>query len=469
MCNKISGVIEMLKDRKIDICCVTETWFKSKDSARFAEIHDFGYDVISAPRRGIGGGVAFLFNPKTVSPIRNNVKGFKSFEVIECVIKTADNLIRLCVIYRSTQAKSKLKYEETKLVTFFDEFEEYLDSVMNKSGAPLLCGDFNFHVEDDSNAYANRFIALCKSKGFIQNVHTPTHLSGGTLDLVFTLDADTVTNENDDSNASPSGCCVVDSIPITNLTVDPDTGTTSDHYLISFDLPIMTKAKKDKVQARELRELSKIHVEKFREDIFFSPINTDDYETVDQATKLFTDVIECLLDKHAPVVNRNFNLTRSPWWDLSCQRAKCEMRRAQRKLSKDTTNNEARVLYNEKCVDKAIIVDRARNLYYDKKLSLLEGDAKGTYKVINHLLDKEFGANKLPNGNSDEEVAENLKSFFDDKVKTIYKKIEVESINRPTLLTTDTVQSKITPRLTKFREISEKELEDIIHQLPNKS
>ena len=459
----------MLKDRKIDICCVTETWFKSKDSARFAEIHDFGYDVISAPRRGIGGGVAFLFNPKTVSPIRNNVKGFKSFEVIECVIKTADNLIRLCVIYRSTQAKSKLKYEETKLVTFFDEFEEYLDSVMNKSGAPLLCGDFNFHVEDDSNAYANRFIALCKSKGFIQNVHTPTHLSGGTLDLVFTLDADTVTNENDDSNASPSGCCVVDSIPITNLTVDPDTGTTSDHYLISFDLPIMTKAKKDKVQARELRELSKIHVEKFREDIFFSPINTDDYETVDQATKLFTDVIECLLDKHAPVVNRNFNLTRSPWWDLSCQRAKCEMRRAQRKLSKDTTNNEARVLYNEKCVDKAIIVDRARNLYYDKKLSLLEGDAKGTYKVINHLLDKEFGANKLPNGNSDEEVAENLKSFFDDKVKTIYKKIEVESINRPTLLTTDTVQSKITPRLTKFREISEKELEDIIHQLPNKS
>jgi exonuclease III len=70
MCNKVCGVIEMLKDRKIDICCLTETWFKAKDGARFAEIHDFGYDVISAPRKGIGGGVAFLFNPKTANPVK---------------------------------------------------------------------------------------------------------------------------------------------------------------------------------------------------------------------------------------------------------------------------------------------------------------------------------------------------------------------------------------------------------------
>ena len=319
----------MLKDRKIDICCVTETWFNSKESARFAEIHDFGYDVISAPRRGIGGGVAFVYNPKSISPVRNNVKGFKSFEVIESVIKTADNLIRLCLIYRSTQTKSKVKYEETKVTTFFDEFEVYLDGVMNKSGAPLLCGDFNFHVEDDSNTYANRFISLCESKGFIQHVHSPTHISGGTLDLVFTLDSVTVTNDDRDVNVSSSGCCVADSLPIANIIVDPNTGTTSDHYLISFDLPInKTKTNKDKVQSRELRELSKIDVGKFREDLFCSPINMSNYETLDQASQLFTDVIEGLLDKHAPLVTRKFNLARSPWWDLSCQQAKCEMRRA---------------------------------------------------------------------------------------------------------------------------------------------
>jgi hypothetical protein len=473
MCNKICGVLEMIKDRSIDICCVTETWFKSKENARFAEIHDFGYDVISAPRRGIGGGVAFVFNPKTVNPTRNNVKGFKSFEVVECVMKTTDNLVRLCVVYRSTQTKNKLKYEETKLVTFFDEFEEYLDSVMNKSGAPMICGDFNFHVEDKNNAYANRFISLCESKGFVQNVHSPTHVSGGTLDLVLTLDSVTTTvNDNCDSNLSSSGyspCCVADSLHIGDLTVDPNTGTASDHFLVKFDLPITTKTDKNNPKEKQFREFNKIDVEKFREDIFCSPINMGEYETVDQATRLFTDVVECLLDKHAPVVTKTFKPGKSPWWDLNCQQAKCEMRRAQRKLNKDKTNTEARVLYKEKCVDKAIIVDRARNMYYDKKFSLVEGDPKGTYNVINHLLDKEFGVNKLPNGTSDKEVAENLKSFFDDKVKTIYKKIESESGINPIKLLPDAVPNKKGPQLTSFRETSEEELEDIIRQLPNKS
>jgi exonuclease III len=60
LCNKTCGVLELLKDNAVDICCVTESWLKSKDSAIFAEIHDHGYDIFSAPRRGRGGGVAFF-------------------------------------------------------------------------------------------------------------------------------------------------------------------------------------------------------------------------------------------------------------------------------------------------------------------------------------------------------------------------------------------------------------------------
>ena len=148
------------------------------------------------------------------------------------------------------------------------------------------------------------------------------------------------------------------------------------------------------------------------------------------------------------------------------------MRRAQRKLYKDPTNQEARTLYNEKCVDKSIIVDRTRNLYYDKKLSSVKGDPKGTYKVINHLLDKEFGSKKLPNGNSDEEVAEKLKTFFDTKVKTIYNKIENESNANSCLGNTMSANESPydgVPCFTSFKEISETDLEAIIMQLPNKS
>ncbi len=69
LCNKTCGVLELLKDNSIDICCVTETWLRIKDSAIFAEIHDHGYDIFSAPRRGRGGGVAFLFDPAKLKPI----------------------------------------------------------------------------------------------------------------------------------------------------------------------------------------------------------------------------------------------------------------------------------------------------------------------------------------------------------------------------------------------------------------
>ena len=76
LCNKTCGVLELLKDNSIDLYCVTETWLKTNDAAKFAEIHDHGYDVYSAPRRGRGGGVAFLFNPSRIKPIRNNVSTY---------------------------------------------------------------------------------------------------------------------------------------------------------------------------------------------------------------------------------------------------------------------------------------------------------------------------------------------------------------------------------------------------------
>jgi hypothetical protein len=234
----VSGVLEMMKDKLVDVCCVTETWLKSKDNARFAEIHDFGYDIISAPRRGHGGGVAFVFNPNIVNPVRNNTKNYKSFEVVECIIKSCDGLIRLCVVYRSTQIK---KYEDTKITTFFDEFDQYLETLISKSGTPFISGDFNFHVEDKTNKYAKRFNDICESKGFIQHVTTPTHKSGGTLDLVLTLNA------------------VTDNIRVQDVSVDNITGTTSDHFLVKFKLPgLLDVRTNENYEVKEFRELNKI-------------------------------------------------------------------------------------------------------------------------------------------------------------------------------------------------------------------
>ena len=148
--------------------------------------------------------MAFIFNQNRIKPTRNNTTKYSSFEVLECVSKIGSSLIRLCVIYRSTQVSSKESYNQTKTVKFFDQFSDYLDNVLGKGGTPVICGDFNFHMEDSLDLVAQRFKTLYESKGFQQHVSAPTHVAGGTLDLVLT----------------PKN--VTDNIRVTNLQIDSD-------------------------------------------------------------------------------------------------------------------------------------------------------------------------------------------------------------------------------------------------------
>ena len=453
MCNKVRGVLELLNDKRIDICCITETWFTSKEDTRFAEIREAGFDVLNTPRKGRGGGVAFVFNTEKMKPVGNKVTGFKSFEVTECVIKSSNKIIRLCAIYRTTQAKSKLKYNETKITAFLDEFERYLDDLITKSGYPILCGDFNFHVDQDDDSYANKFISLYKSKGFTQHVKGPTHYSGSTLDLVLSLHS------------------AIDAVPINDLNVDTNTGTTSDHYFISFTLPVEVSFNRiePKIDCKDVREFSKLDIMSFREDLFFSPVNFSDFESVEHAVQMYMDTLEGILDKHAPWVSRKFHQNRSPWWDVRCQQARTEARRAQRKSKKNPDNSELLEIYNEKCIDKAIIIDQARNSFYDEKLSSVKGDSKGTYRVINHLLGQEVGVNKLPNDKDDITIAKRFCEFFDSKVKTIYSNIE-ESLAEPENVYQMPFSDTLSPNnLSSFQEVSIDELLELANNLPDKS
>lgn len=457
ICNKTCGVLELLKENSIDLCCVTETWLNMKDVAKFAEIHDHGYDLFSAPRRGRGGGVAFIFDKSRVKPVRHNVATFSSFEVLECIVKSSGQLLRFCVIYRSTQISSKEKYDETKVTKFLEEFETYLDSLLTKSGVPIICGDFNFKVNNDKDGDARKFISLYESKGFQQHVTGSTHRDGNTLDLVLTL-----------SN-------VADSIPILGVAID-SVHVVSDHFLVQFELKVdLQLSDKQESETKEYRELHKIDVNQFRLDLEESPLCSSTFTSLDDAVQLYHDVLECLLDKHAPTISRKFKTNRSPWWNQSCQEARTEKRKAERHYKKNTTDPESKTCYKEKCIDAAIIIDRARNTFYDKKLSSLTGDSRGTYKVINRLLDKEYGADKLPNGKNNEDIANNLKTFFHSKVKKIYSsiseelKVNSDPVSQHISTSTTSRVDSINPEMCVFNRIDEDELLKVIHNMPNKS
>ena len=60
--NKVYELTELLLERAVDICCVTETWVQEGSEPILADIKREGYDIISCPRRfnKRGGGIAFI-------------------------------------------------------------------------------------------------------------------------------------------------------------------------------------------------------------------------------------------------------------------------------------------------------------------------------------------------------------------------------------------------------------------------
>ena len=251
-------------------------------------------------------------------------------------------MLRFSVVYRSTQGKN---YAETKISKFMEEFDDYLDGLVGKAGSPIICGDFNFHVEDKRDSIAKQFIALCESKGFIQHVDSPTHVSGGTLDLMFTLGN------------------IMDSVPISDMRVETNTGTLSDHFLVRLQTTLLTLQDDHSANFAEkiFREMKKIDVTEFKHDIFCSELNLSEYRTLDETVDLYNEVLEQILDKHAPLISRKFRTGRSEFWDEKCQNARRERRRAKRISKKHPEDKELRNLHHEKCIDADITINQARN------------------------------------------------------------------------------------------------------------
>ena len=63
--------------------------------------------------------------------------------------------------------------------------EDYVTSIALKKEHVILGGDFNIHVEDSNDTLAEDFMDLMNSMGFEQVIDFPTHIKGGTLDLIF--------------------------------------------------------------------------------------------------------------------------------------------------------------------------------------------------------------------------------------------------------------------------------------------
>ena len=445
--NKTVGVLEHLIEVECDICFVQETFLRVGDDAKLSEIKDYGMNVLSNPRKHrSGGGIAMLYKSNFQLKSNNKVVKYKSFQVMESLLQTTDDLIRLVNIYRPGYSK-KARHTHCD---FLQEFEDYLRSVHNKQGIPIIAGYFNFHVERPDENYPKKLLELLDQFNLQQHVPLiPTHKQGGTLDLVIT------TREFGSK---------INSFDIR------DSGTDSDHYLVLFDVNLKVAPTVDKVKFTNYRNFKNINVESFKADILDSDLcNHDTNISVDEAVNLFDTTLTHLMDKHCPLIHKKMREKSSPWIDEELRNLRRKRRAAERCYRKEKTQT-AKQRYRSLRDQFTKLTIIKRSLYYKKSLRNSSSDIKTLYKKINRLLGNI--AADLPEHQDDAKLAENFKNFFGEKIEIIKQHIDKEATGIENCSAknqgSDVNDLPEGCKLQKFSTVTKEDLVKIVSNMSNK-
>ena len=185
--NKTLAIADHILDNQLDMMAISETWLKSsRDSNVIKDIVPNGYCIKHTPRpTGKGGGVAIIHKSEIVLH-KQDTDAFRSFEHIECRLKTPVSSMRIVVFYRPPpSAKNRLT-----TTVFFDEWDRFIDQHTIKPGPLIIMGDLNIHIDNTTNADARRLINSVNATGMVLHVREPTHSKGHTLDVLMTRSTD---------------------------------------------------------------------------------------------------------------------------------------------------------------------------------------------------------------------------------------------------------------------------------------
>jgi len=374
---------------------------KATDTGKLQEIRDNGWNIYSCPRaeRG-GGGIGILFRDGLVlkqCPVKTR---YKSFQVQEVLISDRNQPKRLCNVYRPPYTtKSRLTE-----AFFLSEFSDYLSEVMMKQGTPIIAGDLNFQIQDKNNFYAKRLLELLDSFDLEQRVPLePTHQHGGTLDLVL----------------------VPRDLNTRNLTIFPD-GTTSDHFLVQFELdvkPDLANSCARKSLYREYRDYQSMDIEAFKEDLREcdpdSLIGRDSEETIINIYRWLEGIVE----KRVPKKRVRRGKKVKPWRDEELRSLLRERRQAERYWRKHGTV-ESKRMFNDLKKKFGTMDKEKRALFIKEDLDTVKDDPRALQRKLQKLLGKTETI--LPETTNSKKLADSFSQFFNSKVTKIRKFVEEE-------------------------------------------
>lgn len=440
--------MEHLRETECDICLVQETFLTDKDTAKLAEIRDYGMEVISNPRKHrSGGGIAIIYRNSITLKSNTKLMKYSSFQVMETTMSTDEGIIRLVNVYRPPYSK-KARFTEAH---FLKEFEEYLKYLDDKDGKNLIAGDFNIHMEKTENTYTRQLNSLMDLYSLKQIVPLkPTHDLGGTIDLIV-IDEDLEDNVQDVK--------IVDS------------GTNSDHFLVICDVRLKTKPPSKQDNIINYRDFNKIDIETFKSDILKTDLSdVTKFPSLDEAVESYNNVLTRLMDKHCPVIRKKIKKKPTPWLDEELQNLRRRKRAAERKFRKPGSTDKDKQAYSQLRKSFNDLSFLKKKLYHQKSLNASSGDVKSLYKKVDKLLGNVKDV--LPEHDDPKKLAESFKEYFTSKIGKIRSEITDETKTqrqRPKDKESQVKNEDHQPNvLGSFRDLSKGELKQMVLKLSNK-
>ena len=433
--NKTSDFIDHVLDNGIEICAVTETWLTDKDSVSIAALSPNGYSFANFPRPSSrsGGGTGVFFN-NSFNVVLSNGGEKRSFEFSDWRLSAHGRIIKIIIIYRPPYSEA----HPVPVSEFFQEFSTFMETTVLCPEVLLVTGDFNFHLDDDSDADAKKFMELLDTFGLQQHVITPTHMSGHLLDLVISR------TSNDINVFSPQSSYFI-----------------SDHCFIECLLSVPGP----NIVFKEVsyRKLKQIDVDSFKSDIVSSALCNSHWSSLESISQCYDETLLQILDKHAPVNTKILTIRpRVPWFSPELKEQKGIRRRLERRMIRTKTQADKNA-YRNACNSYSMLLRKSKRKYYTDLIGECGGNTRKLFQVVRSLSNKPDG-NPLPPHDDPRKLADDFGEFFYRKIELIKKDIDGIAAEPPVV---DYPSSQVL--LESFVPLSQEQVSEIIMGMSNAS
>ena len=277
-----------------------------------------------------------------------------------------------------------------------EEFDSFLDGLLLVGGNSVICGDFNYLVDDPSSKpFSAEFVELfdLSNFDFFFFFFFPTHLSGHTLDLILAPAASEYVKH-------------VEALPI-----DSDM---SDHALILFSLEVMRPhAVKKTITFRSYHSVNNNSIVNDIKHI----LNILDVSslTAEDCTIWYNNFFNSLENKFCPLISKEILVkVDAPWYDHTVAVLR---RRAERRWRRSRSDYTAA----RRAVGIQVLLRKVE--FYGGQVASCKGDQKKLCCLMNSLMGRD-SPTSLPSSESDIQLALDFSQFFPSKILRIREELD---------------------------------------------